>query len=362
MIKFIDSIFSENPQAYITGKSLDFWNILNPKKSNDVYKQNSLCKRLDTLLNNYNSGLHLAVAAEGCTLKESRHKQYLEYLADNNYRKLKAIVLATPDEFDTYIDEAFSILSPSDISTSSNGVWESVSLGKLLSEKVFTYNSFRKSNNCIEFYKNLGIDKKHCIYCGDTKLNVISKQIPNATNNYKNKDGKILFDLDHFYLKSRYPFLSLSFYNLIPCCGLCNSRFRSTKDFNITTHINPYYESFDDNYLFEFNHGEISVAIRTGDPCLTSLNLNFKPEAPKPHDLTAIDLCIEERYQEQLNYINETLTEIIYHSHLDWNDVEIIICGVDYVRIPNIRNKILDISMAKFKMDFIEKIKPYFND
>ncbi|HCB2207539.1 TPA: hypothetical protein ACJIXP_004941 [Escherichia coli] len=360
MIKFIDSISSINPQSYMDGKLVDFWDILNPKKVDNSLKKNSICKKLSSLLTQYRSGCFLNTAAGGCRVTELRHIEYLEYLERNDYHKLKAIVLATPNELNIYINEAFEILNRDDISLYIDGIWQAVNLGKLLSTEVFSYSSFRKSDKCILFYKNLGIDKKHCLYCGDAKLNIISTEVPNARNNYRNRDGKILFDLDHFYLKSRYPFLSLSFYNLVPCCGLCNSRYRSTKDFDINSHINPYFESFDDNYIFEFNKAEMAVSIRTTAPCLASLNVTARPNAHKPGDNTARDLCIEERYQEQLHYINNILKEIIYYSDRDWDDVEIIICGVDYDRIPNERRKILDISMAKFKMDFLDIIKGYF--
>ncbi|HBK4727425.1 hypothetical protein [Klebsiella pasteurii] len=358
MIKFIDSISSNDPQAYMNGKLIDFWEILNPRKVNGDLKKISICKKLSSLLEKYQAGDYLGTVARGCRATEIRHIQYLEYLERNDYQKLKAIVLASPNELDTYVNEAFAILHRSDISILSNGVWQTVGLGKLLSEDVFSYSSFRKSDKCISFYKSLGIDKKHCLYCGDAKLNVISKEVPNANNGYRSRDGKILFDLDHFYLKSRYPFLSMSFYNLVPCCGLCNSRYRSTKNFDITSHINPYFESFDDNYFFEFDQMEVAIALRSSDPHLEKLNLSLRPNAHKVGDITARDLCIEERYQEQLHYINSLFKEIIYYSDKSWDEIEFIVCGVDYDRIPNNRKNILDVSMAKFKMDFLDMIKP----
>ncbi|MEI7073152.1 hypothetical protein WCU79_14045, partial [Pectobacterium versatile] len=292
MIKFIDSISPINPQGYMDGKLEDFWDVLNPKKVDNSLKKISICKKLSSLLTQYRSGCFLNTAAGGCRVTELRHIEYLEYLERHDYQKLKAVVLATPNELDIYINEAFEILHRDDISICINGIWQTVSLGRLLSEEVFLYSSFRKSDKCISFYKDFGIDKKHCLYCGDTKLNIISKVVPNAKNHYRNKDGKILFDLDHFYLKSRYPFLSLSFYNLVPCCGLCNSRYRSTKNFDITSHINPYFESFDDNYFFEFNKAEVAVSINTTAPCLATLNVTLRPNAHKLGDNTARDLCL----------------------------------------------------------------------
>ncbi len=53
--------------------------------------------------------------------------------------------------------------------------------------------------------------------------------------------------LDHFYPKDRYPFLALSFYNLIPSCTTCNH----LKSNNRGTYCNPY-EIADSNSLVRF--------------------------------------------------------------------------------------------------------------
>ncbi len=44
MIKFIDSISSSNPQRYMDGKLVDFWDILNPKKVDNSLKKNQFVK------------------------------------------------------------------------------------------------------------------------------------------------------------------------------------------------------------------------------------------------------------------------------------------------------------------------------
>lgn len=50
------------------------------------------------------------------------------------------------------------------------------------------------------------------------------------------KDGKRTSQLDHFYSKDKYPFLALSFYNLIPSCYACN-HVKSNNDKRL---LNPY--------------------------------------------------------------------------------------------------------------------------
>ncbi|RUM45586.1 MAG: hypothetical protein DSY46_02575, partial [Hydrogenimonas sp.] len=68
--------------------------------------------------------------------------------------------------------------------------------------------------------------------------------------NTKKDETKILATFDHFYSKSEYPYLAVSFYNLIPSCSICNSKFKHTKAFSIKTHIHPYIDDF--NKLSKF--------------------------------------------------------------------------------------------------------------
>lgn len=54
---------------------------------------------------------------------------------------------------------------------------------------------------------------------------------------------KITADLDHFYCKSKYPYLALSVYNFVPSCQICNSRFKLARDFYGTPHLYPYEQN-----------------------------------------------------------------------------------------------------------------------
>lgn len=53
------------------------------------------------------------------------------------------------------------------------------------------------------------IGVKTCVYC-------------NAQFAITTKANQTFYQLDHFYPKSRYPYLSGSFFNLQPCCSSCN--------------------------------------------------------------------------------------------------------------------------------------------
>lgn len=49
-------------------------------------------------------------------------------------------------------------------------------------------------------------------------------------------------ELDHWFCKQLFPLMSLSFYNLIPCCHTCNSSVKSNTIFSLSTHVHPYLQ------------------------------------------------------------------------------------------------------------------------
>lgn len=64
-----------------------------------------------------------------------------------------------------------------------------------------------------DFVKNLGI--RICPYCGRSYIYRVEKA-------GKGGDVAVKPQIDHFLPKSKYPFLGMNFYNLIPCCTQCN--------------------------------------------------------------------------------------------------------------------------------------------
>jgi hypothetical protein len=90
--------------------------------------------------------------------------------------------------------------------------------------------------------KEIGI--KTCVYCNaQLALTIDLRRITRGKRkgDYIRKGN---FELDHFYPKSKYPFLATSFYNLIPCCSNCNkSKSDNESNFHLYTE-NDELESF----------------------------------------------------------------------------------------------------------------------
>jgi len=197
----------------------------------------------------------------------SKKKKYLEKLIN----ELSFIVTAKPHDIGRLINEFENILHHEKISKSFHK--------KITS--ALQYNGVRKA--LLPLYQKLNI--KACVYCNAQLTTVVEldryKKVVKAKGKKKGdvKTYSGRFELDHHYPKSDYPFLSVSFYNLFPCCSNCNKHKSSnTSLFNLYTedinHLNPFRFKIDDNskdvYLktnnvndlqFEFVHvsGDINL-------------------------------------------------------------------------------------------------------
>ncbi|WP_052342739.1 hypothetical protein [Bacillus sp. EB01] len=107
---------------------------------------------------------------------------------------------------------------------------------------IFNYNNFVNTYDSSKWgayalAENVKISV--CPYCNRNYIHTLNTE-----------DGRTRPHFDHFFDKATYPYLALSFYNLIPCCYICNSSLKRTKKFSLGTHINPYIEDFGDNVRF----------------------------------------------------------------------------------------------------------------
>ena len=84
-----------------------------------------------------------------------------------------------------------------------------------------------------------------CTYCNRQYIFTVNKP------QKKGLEHIVRPELDHWYNKELYPLMSLSFYNLIPSCQVCNSSTKGSAVFSLATHIHPYVQT-DANPRIEF--------------------------------------------------------------------------------------------------------------
>lgn len=105
---------------------------------------------------------------------------------------------------------------------------------------AFGYDSFR-ANTLVELAKILNI--KSCPYC-----NMHYTLYAEETKENNKKEELAKFQFDHFFDKSKYPMLSMSLYNLIPSCAVCNHS-KLTNKLSLSFH--PYHSSICEQFRFK---------------------------------------------------------------------------------------------------------------
>lgn len=109
--------------------------------------------------------------------------------------------------------------------------------------KAFNYDGYR-DNVLVKLAEKLNV--KTCPYCNMHYTLFAEKE------ETKEDDGEIdklaKFQFDHFFDKSDYPFLSMSLYNLIPSCAVCNQG-KSTHQLSLRFH--PYHSAICEQFHFE---------------------------------------------------------------------------------------------------------------
>ena len=88
----------------------------------------------------------------------------------------------------------------------------------------------------------LSLGLKVCPYCNRNYITPIYSE-----------NGKVRADLDHFFPKHKYPYLSISLYNLVPSCKFCNSSLKGKDEFSYSENFHPF-SNIDVDKLYKFTY------------------------------------------------------------------------------------------------------------
>ncbi len=190
-----------------------------------------------------------------------------------------------------------------------------------LKEKNKAFDNFIQSNNYkrdeiikifFDYDKiiNWHVQKKSLGYWLADKLSVntcpyCNRQYTFTISNKKEKKN-IRPQFDHFYPKSTYKYLSLSFYNLIPCCPTCNHIKKKTE-----VEINPYNDSFGDKCRFKItNFVEHNISDAEFQLGFTSENDNINTFA------------LKDLYSKHRDYISEIVWKAKHYNEGYYDSLE----------------------------------------
>jgi hypothetical protein len=184
----------------------------------------------------------------------------------DDYALIEEIFLCVADDFPKLIRKINRLLARNNLI-----------IGDVIEDlkSSFPYDNWRKTKRAKWLYYELNISI--CPYCNQSEI-------------FKTKIGKKLYlDYDHYYKQSAFPYLALSFHNLIPSCHACNSTAKGTANFCTSTYLHPYR----DNYHHVAKFGLTHVPMRFDDPfeiIINSIDAEYKKKlANFNEDLEIID-------------------------------------------------------------------------
>lgn len=137
---------------------------------------------------------------------------------------------------------------------------DDIYLKNILNYKWF---SDKTKRYCI-YHLAVNLDIDTCVYCNRTYTKTVSK---------KTKSTRPVFD--HWFPKSKFPFLALSFCNLIPSCKVCNSDMKGSEVFNLSNSYHPYIDNFTDirfSFKLEPNNKCVPIAQASSKKGIKFLN------------------------------------------------------------------------------------------
>jgi 5-methylcytosine-specific restriction endonuclease McrA len=161
------------------------------------------------------------------------------------------------------------------------------------------------------------------------------KSCPYCNRNYiftvDTTTDKLRPEIDHFYPKSKYPFLALSFYNLIPSCQVCNH----TKRNNDTKFLRTPYEINNNDFQFSFkpikiNENEINLSLteefqefdtlfklnklyKQHDDIVNELQVKFFHEHTKKH-FELLSKTLNNQLKFNIDEVYNVITCTYYHE------------------------------------------------
>lgn len=216
-------------------------------------------------------------------------KEFVRKLISN----LSLLLIGTPPKLKAFIDSLHveytniatqKVYKPNKV----NGKRRKQTFSKGLLQAM-GYENYRE-NKLVELSCMLNI--KVCPYCNHNftlYIDILGKT-----------KMKGLFQLDHFYDKSDYPYLSMSLYNLIPSCSSCNHQKRTTQ---LDIRYNPYFKAISDEFHFKVMD---SFQLRSGKKGVDKIDIKIERNA-RGQGINELqeDLHLEEQYSRHKDIVQE---------------------------------------------------------
>jgi len=284
--------------------------------------------------------------------------RFWDYLLSDDYVNLKKIITGRPEELAIMLDEIDNLVTHAIFSINNNYNTATLTAFGQLVKNVFNYENLIRSKPFFnQIYATFNLN--YCPYCNENTtptIEIINDEIEEPQKLIR------LNQLDHFYPRCRFPYLSLSFFNLIPVCASCNSAIcKGEKDFNINTHFNPFHKRFDDYFSFKLenyfldSHDEVDIKIDEkqahGRDSINDFSLLARYNHTHKRVAYGLVNLIKNRSPKFQQNIQRQFLELFPHDAKPIEDL------LENIGVPVCRNQINSAQLAKLKRDICIDLK-----
>lgn len=205
-------------------------------------------------------------------------RSYLIDLSDLSNNLLENLILSNPTDLVDYVER---------LNNTNFNFIDDTHPDNIILKNIFVTHGYEKGLKKWNFISRIKIDT--CPYCNRNYIYTTSK----------NKEIKP--EIDHFYPKSKYPILGLSYFNLIPSCKSCNG-FGAKEDNDPWTIglVNPYLLVNND---FVFKHKIKNIAIINPLMGKSDIEVKFKHKIQSHCDIFNLDALYELHHDHALELI-----------------------------------------------------------
>lgn len=214
--------------------------------------------------------------------KNKKHKKVCFEKLKYWWENLDNIILASPDKLDELVMK-----------------WDRKKCGEIILQRelgktFISYYELISKKHGLDLVKMLNI--KTCPYCNRQFIHTFKGRTFERP------------ELDHFYPKSKYPLLCLSFYNLIPTCHFCN-HIKSEEKIG----LNPYLRAFSRKFIITDKRGTKLSIIKMFSLTEKDIELDF--EGTSQEEKKNIDtLGLKDAYNKHTDFVKELIDKSIAYD------------------------------------------------
>jgi len=221
--------------------------------------------------------------------------------------------------------------------------------------KVFNYTEFISGSKSLSYKFAAQLKRNTCTYCNRLYTQtIITGDVKTGGRN--NSERITRPEFDHWFPKYKYPILSLSYYNLIPSCSVCNSSVKSSSNFTLDSHTHPYIKESGQEFTFSYHSKSIhenNVILKfPKDSKIANTLKDFKTgEIYNAHSNLELKDLLELKYKYSENYLDILLNRTFTSIGLTEKEAYRLIFGIEIDE-----EKLHKRPLSKFKKEIIAEL------